>query len=58
MQVTKVKVPEGWYVTVEDYARAVGVSPATARRRCVDGTLRAVKIGKAWLVPVGERFAA
>lgn len=47
-----VLIPEGYYTTVEDFAYNKGLSPATVRRHCVDGTLKAVKIGKAWLVRV------
>lgn len=49
---------EGNYTSVEEYAKENGVSPATVRRRCVDGTLRALKVGRAWIIPMGFGRAA
>lgn len=43
-------VPAGDYMTSDDYARATGLSPATARRHCVSGRVEAVKVGRAWLI--------
>lgn len=49
-------IPAGQYVTVEDYAREAGVSPATIKRRCARGDLReqAVKVGRQWLIWVSK----
>lgn len=44
---------EGNYTSVEEYAKECGVSRATVKRRCQDGTLRAKKVGRAWLIPMG-----
>ena len=43
-------VPEGDYLTSDDFASAEGISPATARRWCVDGKVEAYKVGRAWLI--------
>lgn len=50
---TPTKVAEGYYVTTEEYAAVAKVSPATVKRRCMDGSLQATKVGRAWLIPVG-----
>lgn len=47
-------LPEGDYCTSDDYASAEGISPATARRRCVDGKVEAYKVGRAWLIRRGN----
>lgn len=43
-------VPDGDYMTSDDYAKATGLSPATARRHAVNGKVDAVKVGRAWLI--------
>lgn len=37
-------------LSVEQAAERLGLSPATVRRRCVDGSLPAEKVGRAWVV--------
>lgn len=51
-QLTSRFIPAGQYVTVEDYARDAGISPATVKRRCAKGNLQehAVKVGRQWLI--------
>lgn len=46
--------------TPQEYAKAVGVSIATVRRRLSDGTLPSVLLGRRHLIPAGElrKFAA
>lgn len=51
-------IPEGDYLTSDEYARSEGISPATVRRWCVDKKIPAIKVGKAWLVQSVARRAS
>lgn len=52
------EIKQGFYVTVEDYSRTTGISQATVKRRCTDGSLHATKVGRAWLIHVGRKFGS
>lgn len=45
---------EGDFITVEEAASRLGVSPATVKRRCADGSLTAQKFGRSWVVDVAK----
>ena len=44
----------GDYYTVPQMAVAIHVSELTVRRKIQNGTLKAVKVGKAWRIPKTE----
>lgn len=50
-----IRIPEGFYVGVEIYAKDHGISVATVKRRCAAGDLRAIKIGNSWFIPMPQR---
>lgn len=47
-------IPEGYYLSPEDYAKRSGVSPATVKRKCKAGELRAIRFNGSWLIPTGS----
>lgn len=40
------------YMAPDDYAELMGLNPASVRRMCRDGTVRAVRVGGRWRIPV------
>lgn len=49
-----VRIPEGFYVNPEAYAKQHGLSVATVKRRCARGDLKAVKWGRSWFIPTHQ----
>jgi hypothetical protein len=48
-----VHLPEGYYMGVGAYAKKSGLSEATVKRRCIDGSLPAKKVGeRSWFILV------
>lgn len=48
------RLEAGLYESVTEYAERTGISKATIKRRCEDGSLAAEKIGGAWLIRVDK----
>lgn len=42
------------YYTTEEAAEELGIKPVTVRWHISEGNVKAVKIGKAWLIPEDE----
>lgn len=40
------------YMAPDDYAELMGLNPASVRRMCRDGTVRAVRVGGRWRIPM------
>ena len=41
---------DGQFLTVEEAATRLGVSPATVKRRCASGLIDAERVGRSWLI--------
>jgi excisionase family DNA binding protein len=39
--------------TVKEFSKATGVSEKTVRKACREGQVKAVKVGREWLIPRG-----
>ena len=43
------------YITVKEYAKKYGITPATVRQRILRGSTKAIKVGNEWLLLANEK---